>query len=126
MIIIYKIQDWLRALKWRLQKVKRGWSDRELWNLDDTVSKWIVPRLKAFRAETIGCPPDMEFIDWQLEISEMIFGFEFDGPAWYEKNVFPVKDPNEKNAKLREYKHLCKHAEDGRILFAKRFDNLWW
>lgn len=126
MIIIYKIQDWLRSLKWWLQKKKRGWSDLELWNLDDTVSKWIVPRLKAFRAETIGCPPDMEFIDWQLEISEMIFGFEFDGPEWYEKNVFPIKDQDAKNAKIKEYIDLCKRAEDGRILFAKRFDHLWW
>ena len=126
MIIIYKIQDWLRSLKWWLQKKRRGWSDLELWNLDDTVSKWIVPRLKAFRANTIGCPPDMEFTDWQIEIGEMIFGFEFDGPEWYEKNVFPIKDQDAKNAKIKEYIDLCKRAEDGRILFAKRFDHLWW
>lgn len=131
MEIIYKIQDWLKSLKWRRQKKRRGWSDPELWNLDYTVSKWIVPRLKAFQAETDGCPPDMEFIDWQLEIREMIFGFEFDGAEWYEKNVFPVyrnpaKDQVEIDKKLKEYKDLCQRALDGRILFAKRFEYLWW
>lgn len=120
------IEDWKFDIKMWWQRKKRGWSDLELWNLDDTVSKWIVPRLKAFRAQTIGCPPDIEFIDWQLEIGEMIFGFEFNETEWYEKNVFPIKDPEKKNAKLNEYKHLCKHAEDGRILFAKRFNYLWW
>lgn len=126
MEIIYKIQDWLKSLKWRRQKRRRGWSDLELWNLDDTVSKWLVPRLKAFRANTIGYPPDIEFTDWQIEIGEMIFGFEFDGPEWYEKNVFPIKDPDEREKKLNEYKERCKRAEDGRILFAKRFEHLWW
>jgi len=108
------------------QRKTRGWSDVEVWNLDDTVSKWIVPRLKAFRAGTIGYPPEMQFSDWQIEIGEMIFGFEFDGPEWYKKNVFPIKDPDAKNAKIKEYIDLCKRAEDGRILFAKRFNHLWW
>ena len=118
------IEDLKFDIKMWWQRKTRGWSDLELWNLDDTVSKWIVPRLKAFRANTIGYPPDTEFIDWQIEIGEMIFGFEFNDSEWYEKNVFPIKDPNEKEAKLREYKSLCKRAEDGRILFAKRFNHL--
>ena len=126
MEIIYKIQDWLQSRKWRIQKKRRGWSDPELWNLDDTVSKWIVPRLKAFQAETEGCPPDTDFVDWMLEIREMIFGFEFDGSEWYEKNVFQIKNPEEREKKLNEYKDLCQRALDGRILFAKRFEYLWW
>ena len=121
-----RIEDALFNLKMWWQRKTRGWSDVEVWNLDDTVSKWIVPRLKAFRAGTIGYPPEMQFSDWQIEIGEMIFGFEFDGPEWYKKNVFPIKDPDAKNAKIKEYIDLCKRAEDGRILFAKRFNHLWW
>ena len=124
--IKYYFKDLILSIKMHFQHRFRGWSDLELWNLDDTVSKWIVPRLKAFRANTIGYPPDIEFIDWQIEIGEMIFGFEFNDSEWYEKNVFPIKDPKEKEAKLNEYKSLCKRAEDGRILFAKRFNYLWW
>lgn len=120
------IEDLKFDIKMWWQRKTRGWSDLELWNLDDTVSKWIVPRLKAFRANTIGYPPDIEFIDWQIEIGEMIFGFEFNDSEWYEKNVFPIKDPAEKEAKMERYKVLCKRAENGRILFAKRFNNLWW
>ena len=121
-----RIEDTRFNLKMWWQRITRGWSDIEVWNLDDTVSKWIVPRLKAFREETIGYPPDMGFEDWQTELDEMIFGFEFEGSEWYEKNVFPIKDQDAKNAKIREYIDLCKRAEDGRILFAKRFDHLWW
>lgn len=120
------IEDLKFDIKMWWQRKTRGWSDLELWNLDDTVSKWIVPRLKAFRANTIGYPPDIEFIDWQIEIGEMIFGFEFNDSEWYEKNVFPIKDPVEKEAKMERYRGLCKRAENGRILFAKRFNHLWW
>lgn len=121
-----RIEDGKFNLKMWWQRKTRGYSDIEVWNLDDTVSKWIVPRLKAFREETIGYPPDMGFEDWQAEIDEMIFGFEFDCHEWYEKNVFSIKDPAEKEAKMERYRGLCKRAENGRILFAKRFDHLWW
>lgn len=122
----WKIKDILFDIKMWWQRKTRGYSDLEIWNLDYTVSKWIVPRLKAFQEGTIGCPPEIEFDEWKNELDEMIFGFEFDGPEWYEKNVFPIKDPAEKEAKMKIYQDLCKRAEDGRILFAKRFDHLWW
>ena len=126
MRLYWKIKDILFDIKMWWQRKTRDYSDLEIWNLDYTVSKWIVPRLKAFQLGTIGYPPEIEFDEWKHELDEMIFGFEFDGPEWYEKNVFPIKDPAEKETKMEIYKDLCKRAEDGRILFAKRFDHLWW
>lgn len=126
MRLYWKLKDWWFDIHMWWQRKTRGYSDLEIWNLDYTISKWIVPRLKAFQEGTIGYPPEIEFDEWKNELDEMIFGFEFDGPEWYEKNVFHIKDRAKKEAKLEMYKDLCKRAEDGRILFAKRFDHLWW
>lgn len=124
------IGDFAFAVRMRWQKRTRGWSDLEIWNLDNTFCEWMIPRLKDFRARTFGYPEvpgECESLEeWQALLDEMIFGFEFDAPEWYEKNVFPIKDPDERGKRLNEYKELCQRAEDGRILFAKLFNRLWW
>ena len=37
-----------RLIRWPLQRLTRGFDDRDLWNLDRTIAKLIVPRLKIF------------------------------------------------------------------------------
>ena len=124
--MLNKIQDFIRRIKWKIQKQKRGWSDREIWNLDDTIVKWIVPRLKAYKDTTQGYPGNLDSYElWQSMLDEMIFGFEFDESNWYSEHVFGLKG-EEKEKKLKEFESLRERAEKGRIIFAKCFNNLWW
>lgn len=128
MRLIYKIQDTFKELKWKLQHLFRGWSDKEIWNLDNTISEWIIPRLKEFKKITQGYPGDLEsFEQWQGMLDEIIFGFEWPTieTDWYVKNVYSLPE-EEKNEKMKEFKDLMKRAEEGRILFAKYFCGLWW
>jgi len=37
--------DMPTRIKWSKQREKRGFDDTELWNLDVTISKFLVPRL---------------------------------------------------------------------------------
>ena len=36
------------------QRLERGFDETELWNLDTTILKFILPRLKAFKENTFG------------------------------------------------------------------------
>jgi len=46
-----------RRLKWFWQKRTRGFDDRELWSLEYTIAKYILPRLIAFKEfERMGIP----------------------------------------------------------------------
>lgn len=126
MRLIYKLQDTFRELKWKFQHLFRGWSDKEIWNLDNTIVEWLVPRLKEFKKITQGYPGNLEsFEQWQQMLDEMIFGFEWKSNEWYAENVFN-KSEIEKEIKMIEFEKLIKRAEEGRILFAKYFCGLWW
>lgn len=59
------------------QRKVRGFDDTELWNLDVTIIKFMLPRLKVFRDKTHGYPSDFStFEDWQAAIDDMIYWME--------------------------------------------------
>jgi len=45
-----------RWFGWMRQRLTRGFDDRELWSLDNTIATFVAPRLAAFRAMTIAYP----------------------------------------------------------------------
>jgi len=47
--IYYKLCDIKRFFKKTYQKITRGYSDEECWNLDYTIAKFILPRLRHFK-----------------------------------------------------------------------------
>lgn len=126
--LIYKIKDILKNLKWKLQKIFRGYSDIEMWNLDDTISKWIVPKLKEFKKTAQGYPAYLNsFEQWQDILDEMIFGFEWptEETEWYAENVFYLTG-DAKEEKIKEFEARIDRAKKGRMLFAEHFNGLWW
>lgn len=56
--------------QWKFQRETRGFDDTELWNLDVTIAKFILPRLIAFRESV--CEEESETV-WD----KMIFAFDF-------------------------------------------------
>lgn len=63
--------------KYELQRYERGFDDTEIYDLDDTIIKFLVPRLKVFR-EIHGnfSPKDLTITQWNNILDEMIDGFE--------------------------------------------------
>jgi len=99
-----------RSKRWRKQRRKRGFDDRELFNLDMSFSKHILPRLKRFKKRDIGCPN--YFVTrggvkaWEHVLDLMIAGFQM-----------TLNDlPNIKERKI---------IRRGLRYFAKFYTNLW-
>ena len=106
----------LRNIKWYLkqkyQKVTRGFSDEELWNLDYHFCKWLVPRLKAFKEKTQGYPPNLKTPEeWEEILQKMIDGFEI-----YTSDFENIED----------VKKNTKKTNSALSLFKKYFSYLWW
>ena len=117
----YKIEDWLFDIKMWLQKKFRGYSDVELWNLDWTFAKWMLPKLKMFREKTIGFPFDFATLeDWQAAIDDMIFSFEF-----FLRDL-PSSDKDIGYMRTEQYKKDLERYNRGKELFGKYWPHLWW
>ncbi len=68
-----------RELRLLYQKYTSGWDDSELWNLDATICKFVLPRLKRYNETRCGYPSfygddgeeafnaDLNLIIWAME-----------------------------------------------------------
>ena len=92
-----------RAKEYKKQRIERGFDDTELWNLDTTILKFVLPRLKRFKECTIGFPPDFKTLEeWQECLEKMIINIE--------KIINSEEDVD----------------YEGFELFKKYFFHLWW
>ena len=106
-----------RAMKFKEQRMTRGFDDSETWNLDLTFAKFLVPRLQVFRDCSNGFPSRLHSMDeWREILNKMITGFEL----WTRHNEWEFeKDANI----LNDYHHKIDVALD---LFKEYFTDLWW
>jgi len=117
-------------------------SNRELWNLDCTIAEWILPRLKAYKAKTIGYPPidrkvyfetkelkDITFEDWQNILDEIILGFEQILIDPLDIAIDKDLDFNNKTD-YKIYENICNERQEkierGLDLFKYYIQDLWW
>ena len=93
-----------KAKIYKEQRLERGWDDTELWNLDSTIIKFILPRLRRFKEVTAGYPPELETMEnWLDVIQKMIDSFE----KYLDSEPILPED-------------------EGFELLHKYFFNLWW
>lgn len=92
--------------EYKEQRLQRGFDDSETWSLDSTISRFIEPRLRAFREIRGGYPGNMTSEEWDGILDKMILAFELIN-----------KD------KTHEYE---KEVNEGLDLFRKHFFGLWW
>lgn len=102
----------------RLRK-KRGLSKirkEELWGLDVTLAKYILPRLIKFKdINNMSYPSNFEnHEEWHKTIDKMIYSFEY----VIERNYKIYKD-------LEEEKKIYEKYKEGMQLFSEHFMDLW-
>ncbi len=89
--------DWYHSAKWGVQRVRRGWSDRDTWSLDWYLSGWLPAALRHLKETKHGIPLSVFPIDpqyikpcgnptedaekiaiarWDAIMDKMIAGFE--------------------------------------------------
>lgn len=107
-----------REIKWFIQRGRRGWSDRDVWGLDDYLSGWLPDALRRLKEKKQGVPGAMfETEDcgkdgnvtedgmvrgearWNAIMDKMIAGFEADAAMQdgiYEKELgsYPMDRPS--------------------------------
>ena len=100
--------------KYKEQRMLRGFDNSELWNLDNTIAKFIYPRLQAFRENNNSYPHGMSEKKWHGILDDMIKAFY--SLAYVDTMSLPNVTDMEKENAMRE---------KGLKLFAKWFQHLW-
>ena len=80
-----------RQERWKKERDTRGFDSSELWSLDFTIAKFILPRLKAFRAKPYGYPGSLTEDKWNEILDKMIESFDIivnDDGCW---DIIPEK-----------------------------------
>lgn len=115
-----------RPIQFFVQRRTRGWDDRDIWSLDYTFAKWVVPRLKRLKDEKHGVPcyffpkskdvwddPDNKRFEaarirYNKMLDEMIEGFELMA------NDADIDEPE-----------VAEKVQRSLLLFKKHFHTLW-
>jgi len=84
----------------------QGFEPTECWNLDNTIAKFITPRLKYLKEHKCGYPGNLTENEWDDIMDKMIYAFE-------NYKIGHIEEENEKK------------IDEGVFLFAKWFRNLW-
>lgn len=83
---------------------------KELYNLDQTISKFIYPRLKKFKENTEGMPVGLSEKDWNKILNKMIYAFKkCSSNSYYDMNAKTIQK-----------------VEMGLDLFRRFYRDLWW
>ena len=101
---------------WEEQRKERGFDDRELWDLDNTIAQFILPRLKAFKPYTGSYPIGLTEKKWNHILKEMIWSFELVAAG---EEYPPIEYTEEQRVLWRHRK------QRGLNLFAKYLSHLW-
>ena len=92
----------------------------ETWALDQNIAKYILPRLKLFKKDSIAYPgiDDMDTPEkWDEALDKMICAFEY-----LEKDDYGIAVENYKD----EWEKVKPKIEEGLSLFAKWYTHLNW
>lgn len=111
--------------KW-LKKQGLYVNPKETWNLDVTLARYILPRLKLYKKLTIaypGCGEANTFEKWVEILDKMIWSFEQVASCYEcEEWKFDMNDSSWRE-KMRT---MNKRMDDGLMLFAKYYRSLGW
>ena len=111
-----KFLVWLRDHDWtRLYRIcfrlKYGFCESDLWDLDHTFAKYMLPRLKMFRLDLDHCPIE-DFEQWCAMVDKMVYAMEMivSEVSWCGQG---------------DYEEIEARVQEGLELFGKYFRGLW-
>jgi hypothetical protein len=122
----------MNKIKWFFQKLIRGYSDCDLWNLHDIIIKFILPRLKAFRnMKRYGYPSDLKNgKEWNIILDKIIWSLEnYDDLSVFDK--YSKKEIEELKKKYKEdstefmLESIGKYNKEKTEKNEKRFNEGW-
>ena len=100
-----------RRLRWFWQRRKRGFDDRDTWNLDYIFAEFMLPRLEAFKGLNNWYPANTTEVEWDEVLDDMIHAMRFHA------GKFDFDEPD-----VRNYERVKR----GRKYMGEYFADLWW
>ena len=86
-----KMENDDRQEEWYNQRKENGFDDSETWNLQTTIAKFALPRLKWFKERHYDHPCDITFEKWDEILDNMIFHLntmpKFNGNQFHMKTL---------------------------------------
>lgn len=108
------------------QRLKHGFDDTELYNLDVTIAQFVLPRLKRFKELSKAYPGYLTEDEWSDILDKIIFAFEITIDCVEYTGVCAELE----NLPFKEFKEKWKEYDakrtEGLKLFAEHYNNLWW
>lgn len=136
----------LSEIKYAIQRITRGYSDRDIWNIDLWFEKTVIPMLKQLRKTKHGYPICFEEVEeWNNVMDTMIHYFQEMNPDTcslkneYEEAMYNLFEANytesesirkaitdKYTARQKEIDEYCeKNKNKAFNLFSKWFRSLW-
>ena len=118
------IKGWPKEIKWKYQEIVRGYSDCDLWNLNDYIIRKVRLPLKAFvrYQEEHGMSTPNDFATdpaaWLVVLSKMEYSFD----EAYNDRFLSLEQLKRTPEEMEEYN---KKVQEGFELFGKYCMNLW-
>lgn len=124
--IILNLPDLPRKIKWKLQRLFRGYADCDLWNLDSFIINKIYRPLKKFvkHQEEEGTSLPQEFATdpaaWLLVLKKIEFSFDHEWREEHELGYDPYK-----NLTPEQKIEFDDNVQKGFELFGRHLRGLW-
>ena len=101
-------------------RLRLGFWPHETWNLDVTIAKFVIPRLRFLRDTNCGHPTHMTEEKWKAIQDEIIWALEMveDDSRWY--NI-----PSVVKGDYKAIHNLSDNRQKGCILFGKYLQSFW-
>jgi len=139
-----KIIDWpmdfYRDVKWFIQRGRRGYSDRDRWDIDFYLTSIIVPMVKNLKENHSSVPTwtkekseEEAEKEWNDILDDIIFAWETNNKILETDWIYVTKNNRKRleNAfKNRKDMHVmtkeeCERYRKGMRLFTKHLNGLW-
>ena len=124
--VILRIKDWPQEIKWKYQGIVRGYSDADLWDLNNFILRKSYKPLKAFikNYEEFGMSLPNEFATdpaaWLLILKKMEFAFDS-----YWSDEYDVENKFTKGMTPEQIAEHFQKVEEGFTLWGKHMRDLW-
>lgn len=108
-----------RVKEFAKQRKKFGFDDTELWNLEATIAKFTVPRLKRYKEKFASAhiPHGLMLEEWYKIIDDMIYMFE--------KTIDDI-DRSSNATQTRNKREEQRRYNRGLKAFSKYYNDLWY
>jgi len=100
-----------RELNYLIQRMTRGWSDKDIWNFDWYLAGIIKGGLKRLKETQFGCPNNLTEKQWDRILDSIIWTFDTIGKTENSGKVLTKRE--------------SKKMEKGLRLFIENYFSLW-